>query len=223
MDRSDPAYRGQADYNQAFLRVYDKLVLGVFARFAWRWDTAEHVRVYREHIRPNHLDVGPGTGYFIDHAGLPDGSSVTILDPNPNVLKFVAHRLRRLSVTAVQADVLKPLPTAGPFNSAALSGVIHCLPGPMANKAPAIEHIARVLAPDGVFFGATILGRSAAQTRFGRALLAMVNRRGTFDNLDDTANELRDILQRSFRDVRVDVDGASATFVARQPLGSHEA
>jgi SAM-dependent methyltransferase len=222
MDRSDPAYRGQADYsNPGFLRVYDRLVLGLFARFAWRWSTSEHVRVYREHIRPNHLDVGPGTGYFIELAGLPDGSRVTILDPNPTVLEFVTRRLRRLNVTPVQADVLKPLPTPGPFSSAALSGVIHCLPGPMAKKAPAIEHIARVLAPDGVFFGATILGRSASHTRFGRALLQAVNRRGTFDNLDDSASELREILERSFRDVRLDVAGGSATFVAKEPVAEH--
>jgi len=220
MDSSDPAYRGQADYNPFFLRVYDRLVLGFFARFAWRFPTADHVRLYREHIRPNHLDVGPGTGYFIDQAGLPDGSSVTIVDPNTHVLEFVTNRLRRLSVTAVQGDVLKPLPMSGPFSSAALSGVIHCLPGPMAKKAPAIEHVARLLAPDGVFFGATVLGRSAQQTGFGRALLGMVNRRGTFDNLDDSAAELREILGRSFGDVRVDVAGANATFVARQPLAA---
>lgn len=215
MDRTDPAYQGQADYNRVFLRIYDRLVLGLFARFVWRMSTADHVRLYREHIRPNHLDVGPGTGYFLERAGLADGSKVTILDPNPNVLAHVTRRLRRLDVTAVQADVLKPLPTPGPFNSAALSFVLHCLPGPMDSKAVAIENIARVLEPDGVLFGITILGPSARHTRLGRALLGMLNRRGTFSNLDDTEAGLREILQRSFRDVRVETAGVTATFVAQ--------
>ena len=171
MDRDDPAYRGQADYSPGFLRIYDGLVLGLFARFVWRMSTGDLVRLYREQIRPNHLDVGPGTGYFLEHAGLPDGSRVTIVDPNPNVLRHVTRRLERLDVTAVEADVLKPLPTPGPFASAALSGVIHCLPGPMERKAVAVEHIARVLAPDGVFFGHTILGQSATTRDWADASL----------------------------------------------------
>ncbi len=217
IDRDDPAYPGQADYNPVFLRIYDRLVLGLFARFVWRMSTPDHVRVYREHIRPNHLDVGPGTGYFLDRAGLADGSRVTILDPNANVLAHVTRRLSRLDVTAVQADVLKPLPTPGPFESAALSGVLHCLPGPMDSKAAAIEHIARVLAPGGVLFGHTILGPSAGHNRLGRAFLRGLNRRGTFGNTDDTEAGLREILRRSFRDVRVTTVGVTATFVAREP------
>lgn len=217
MDRADPAYRGQADYNRMFLGIYDRLILGLFARFVWRMSTSDHVRLYREHIRPNHLDVGPGTGYFLDRAGLPDGSPITILDPNANVLDHVARRLRRLGVTAVQADVLKPLPTSGPFSSAALSGVLHCLPGPMDRKAAAIENIARVLAPDGVLFGMTILGSSAPHTRLGRAILPILNRRGTFSNLGDTQAGLREILEHSFLNVQVETVGVTATFVAKTP------
>jgi SAM-dependent methyltransferase len=217
MDRSDPAYRGQADYSAGFLRLYDLLVLGLFTRFMWRVSTADHVRLYREQIRPNHLDVGPGTGYFLDRAELPATTNVTVLDPNPNVLRHVTRRLRPLDIKAVQADVLKPLPIAGPFDSAGLSFVLHCLPGPMERKAPAIENIARVLAPDGVLFGGTILGRSARHTRLGRAFLQLVNRRGAFDNLDDTEAGIRAILQQSFDDVDLSTEGGAAIFVARKP------
>jgi SAM-dependent methyltransferase len=221
MDRDDPAYRGQADYSPVLLRLYDPLVLGPITRYVWRYPTALHMRLYRMHIRPNHLDVGPGTGYCIEHAGLPDGSKVTILDPNPNVLRYVTSRLRRLDVTAVEADVLKPLPTPGPFVSAALSFVLHCLPGPMERKAAAIENVARVLAPDGVLFGSSVLGRSARHTRLGRAFLWAFNRRGAFDNLDDTDAGLRDILGRSFRKVELQTVGGIAVFVATDPSVSN--
>ena len=221
MDRNDPAYRGQSDYGRVLLRLYDPLVLGPIARFVWRFPTAEHVRLYRRHIRPNHLDVGPGTGYFLAHAGLPDNSKVTILDPNPNVLRHVTGRLRGLDVTAVQADVLKPLPTPGPFDSAALSLVLHCLPGPMERKALAIANVARVMAPDGVLFGASVLGRSARHTRLGRAFLWAFNKRGAFGNLDDTEAGLREILERSFRHVSLETVGGTAVFVATDPVASN--
>jgi SAM-dependent methyltransferase len=222
VDRNDPAYRGQADYGRVLLRLYDPLVLGPIARFVWRFPTDEHVELYRKHIRPNHLDVGPGTGYFLEHAGLPSGSKVTILDPNANVLRHVKDRLRDLDVTAVQADVLKPLPTLGPFNSAALSLVLHCLPGPMERKALAIANVARVMAPDGVLFGATVLGRSARHTRLGRAFLWAFNKRGAFGNLDDTEAGLRDILERSFRRVTMETVAGTAIFVAEGAVESNQ-
>ena len=214
MDRNDPAYRGQSDYSPALLRLYDPLVLGPISRFVWRFTMEEHGHFYPENIRPNHLDVGPGTGYFLEHAGLPDGSKVTILDPNPNVLRHVKRRLRRLDVTAVQADVLKPFPMLGPFDSVGLSMVLHCLPGPMERKALAIENIARVMAPGGVLFGGSVLGTSAPHTRLGRAFLWAFNRRGTFSNLDDTEGGLHDILGRSFHNVELETFGGIAVFVA---------
>ena len=47
--------------------------------------------------------MGPGTGYFIERAGLPAGSPVTLLDPNPNVLAHAGRRLKGLAVTTVEA------------------------------------------------------------------------------------------------------------------------
>jgi SAM-dependent methyltransferase len=217
VDRNDPAYKGQADYSELLLRLYDPLVLGPIARHVWRIRREQMLHPYRQYIRPNHLDVGPGTGYFLEHAGLPAGSPVTILDPNPNVLRHVTRRLRDLEVTAVQADVLKPLPVAGPFASAALGAVLHCLPGPLDRKAVAIVNIARVLAPDATLFGATVLGVSARHTRLGRAFLAAFNRRGAFDNLDDTEEGIAEILRASFEDVTIETIGGVALFTATRP------
>jgi SAM-dependent methyltransferase len=215
MDRDDPAYRGQSDYTRPLLKLYDPLVLGPVARFVWRCPTARLVEGYRRHIRDRHLDVGPGTGYFIEQSGLPGGSRVTILDPNPNVLDHASRRLRRLDVTAVEADVLKPLPVDGPFDSAALHLVIHCLPGPLPRKAPAVANVAAVLAPTGVLFGASVLGTFGPQTWLSRRVLRAFNRRGAFDNLDDTEAGLREILAASFEDVQLETVGSIAIFVAR--------
>ena len=218
MDRNDPAYRGQSDYNELLLRLYDPLVLGPISRYVWRAPSEEMIRRYRQYARPDHLDVGPGTGYFIERAGLPAGSKVTILDPNRTVLRHVSRRLRDLEVTAVEADVLKPLPVVGPFSSAGFNAVLHCLPGPLERKAVAVANIATVLAPDATLFGATVLGRSARHTRAGRAFLWAFNRRGAFDNLDDTEDGIAEILRRSFREVSIETLGGLALFAATGPL-----
>ena len=117
MDPDDPAYAGQREYGPAFLRIYDPLILGVFSPLVWRCPTTRLVEGYRKHVGPRHLDVGPGTGYFLERAGLADRSLVTLLDPNRNVLDHASRRLRRLDVTTIEADVLKPLPVEGPFDT----------------------------------------------------------------------------------------------------------
>ena len=217
MDRDDPAYRGQRDYTRLLLNLYDPLVLGPIARFVWRCPTTGLVERYRRHARDRHLDVGPGTGYFLEQSGLPAGSRVTILDPNTNVLRHVSGRLRSLDVTAVEADVLKPLPVDGPFDSAALHLVIHCLPKPLARKADAVANVAAVLAPTGVLFGASVLGTSGHHTRVARGVLRLFNRQGGFDNLDDTEEGLREILGASFEHVELETIGSAAIFAATNP------
>jgi SAM-dependent methyltransferase len=217
MDRSDPAYKGQRDYNALLLAAYDPLVLGPIARYVWRCPATRLVELYRQHIRNRHLDVGPGTGYFIEHAGLPSGSQVTVVDPNRNVLRHVSRRLRSLEVTAVEADVLKPLPLNGPFDSAALHLVIHCLPRPPARKAAAVADVAAVLAPSGVLVGASVLGTSGHHSRAARAVLRAFNWQGGFDNLGDTEDWLRDTLGASFERVELETIGSIAVFAASRP------
>ncbi len=161
--------------------------------------------------------MGPGTGYFLERAGLPEGTPVTLLDPNPNVLDHASRRLVRLACVTVEADVLKPLPMDGPFDSAAMNGVIHCLPGPLSRKAGAVANVAAVLSPSGVFFGSTILGTSGRHNWLARRVLERNNQRGTFDNLQDSEDGLREVLEGSFERVDLATVGSMAIFAATNP------
>jgi hypothetical protein len=87
----------------------------------------------------------------------------------------------------------------------------------MSRKAPAVANVAAVLAPDGVLFGATVLGTTGPQTRLSRLVLSAFNRQGGFDNLDDTADGLREILAASFEHVDIDMVGSVAIFAATTP------
>ena len=70
MDRNDPAYNGQTRLQRGSCSTpYDPLVLGPIARFVWRCPTSRLLERYRRHIRARHLDVGPGTGYFLERRG----------------------------------------------------------------------------------------------------------------------------------------------------------
>jgi len=217
MERSDPSYKGQSGYNPALLAIYDVWVLKFMAPRVWKCPIRPAISRYRRYIGPRHIDVGPGTGYFIEHAAPPLGTEITLLDPNPHVLKRASKRLAAWAPVAVEADVMKPLPVEGRYDSAALSFVLHCLRGPMSNKATAIRNVADVLTADGVLFGGTVLGTRERHTRSARAFLWAFNKEGGFDNRDDTAEGLHEILDASFRQLAIERCGSAVLFTASGP------
>ena len=221
--RSDPAYRAQQEYTPAFLRVYDVVVLGAFCRALWRSPASRVVADYERLVCRRHLEIGPGTGYFLDKARLPDALELTLADPNPAVLEYAARRLARYTPTTVELDVRKPMSVNGPYDSVGMNGVLHCLPGPIARKASAVQSVAAVLADGGVLFGSTIVVDAPAHTPLSRALIRSNNRRGIFGNESDTLPAIRSLFDAEFQDVDVQLRGTMAVFTARAPrrAGTH--
>ncbi len=217
LDPREPGYKGFKDYTPRFLGVYDRWIWFMAPR-VWKTRAEPGLELYRRHMGHRHLDVGPGTGWFIVERRPPEDTEITLVDPNPNVLEHCAETLSIWEPELVQANVLDPLPVEGPFDSAALAHVIHCLPGPMTAKARAIENIAAVLADSGVLFGGTVLGLSAGHSWSARMFLHLFNLQGGFDNRDDDVDGLRTMLEGSFHDVEVTIPSASiAYFVASRP------
>ena len=102
MDRDDPSYRGKAGYTPFLLAIYDAWVIGFMTRAVWRTPIAPFVEAYRTHVGRRHLDVGPGTGWLISRSEPPPGTEVTLLDPNPNVLRVASRRLASMDPVTVR-------------------------------------------------------------------------------------------------------------------------
>lgn len=214
--RSSGDDAGHRTYTPGFLRVYDPVVLGFYSNVVWRSPVRELTALYRRAMGRRHLDVGPGTGYFLKRSAQ-QGASLTLLDPNPHVLSYASRRLADWTPTTVEADVLQPLPVEGPFESAALTYVLHCLPGPEERKAAAVRNVAAVLHDEGVLFGATVLGERRLHTALSRPVLRYLNDRGIFANLGDTEEGLRHALEDSFAEVHMAIKGSVMTFTAVRP------
>jgi SAM-dependent methyltransferase len=218
LEPTDPGYRGQADYTPGFLAVYDALVLGVFNRLVWRCPTAEILGLYEEHVAGDHLDAGPGTGWYLDHCVFAEPPrTITLLDANPDVLSFAARRLARYGPRVHQANLLRPQVglEPGSFDSIALTHVLHCLPGTITQKSAVLRHLSILLRPGGCIFGSTILNDGVPHTPASRALLRFLNERGVFGNCDDDLVALAHALGSRFAEHQIRVCGSVALFVAR--------
>jgi SAM-dependent methyltransferase len=217
--------RGAGIYSKPVLSVYDLLVVRLSNSLAWRCPSRLMLDQYDRYLGQEHLDVGPGTGWYLVHARLPERASITLMDLNENSLEHAGSRLSdtpsahpRPATRAVAGNVLEPLPESlGRFDSIAANYLFHCVPGTWESKGQAFGHLAARLSDDGVLFGSTILGSGVEHNLGGKGLMALYNRMGIFHNRDDDEAGLRGALERHFGRVHVEVVGTVALFRASQP------
>lgn len=217
---SEDSAAGAAIYTPFVLGYYDEVIHGFNLPVLWGCRSARVQRLYDEWASPNHLDVGVGTGLCLDRCRFRERPRrIVLLDLNENSLAHTARRIARYRPEVRHADVMAPLdPAPAAFDSVGLSLLLHCLPGPMENKARAFDHVAAVMKPGAVLFGATLVGRGVRVPWLSRQVLRVLNRRRIFSNQQDDPASLRSALERRFRSVQVDVAGLMALFVARAPL-----
>jgi ubiquinone/menaquinone biosynthesis C-methylase UbiE len=121
---------GYAVYSRSVLAIYDFLVLGASCRYVWRCPARLIVDFFDLHVSANHLDVGVGTGFFLERCSFPSAKPrLGLMDVNPNCLAAAARRVSRYVPEIYRANVLEPLRLdAAKFDSASLSLLLHCLP-----------------------------------------------------------------------------------------------
>lgn len=209
---------GQAIYTRPILALYDWLVIGISNRFIWKCPTRALLEMYQRHITSNHLEVGVGTGYFLDHCRFPTANPrLVLMDLNPNCLDVTAKRLSRYRPVCIRANILEPIPFQGePFDSLGINYVLHCLPGTMRTKAAAFRNLSALLRPGGVLFGSTLLSRGVEVGFLARQLLRRYNAKGFMCNAEDSLDDLTAILHEQFAEVTVTPIGCAGVFVARK-------
>ncbi|GAA2483439.1 class I SAM-dependent methyltransferase [Streptomyces gobitricini] len=205
-----------AVYTPAVLKLYDAAVLGAVCSLVWRCPRREMLSLYERNLSARHLEVGPGTGYFLDRSPAPvPEPRLTLLDLNPQVLATARRRLARYSPAVRCGNVLEPLELdGGPFSSVALNFVLHCLPCPATEKGAVFDHLLPHMAPGARVFGSTVLAHGVHHTPLSRHHLRTLARHGVLHAGDDSLELLRAALESRFDHCRIRTRGAVALFEA---------
>ena len=209
---------GQAVYSPLVLRIYDLWVVRFSCSFVWRCPARTMLAHYERHIGDVHLDVGVGTGYFLDHVRFDAKSpEITLFDLNENSLRATAARIARYAPASVRGDVLEPneLPRRH-YDSVGMSFLFHCLPNGGAGKWRALDHVAPTLKETGTLFGSTIVAPWPHPHQ--RWLAGVYNDKGIFSNRNDSAELLRSELAKRFAEIELKQVGSVALFAARGPV-----
>ncbi len=209
---------GHTIYNRALLSIYDLCVLGFLCRFMWRCPSSHLLALYNQHITSNHLDIGVGTGHFLTNCNFPSNTPrIALIDLNPNSLDVTKKRLSRYTPVTYRRDILEPINIdTEPFDSVAINGLLHCLPGTLRTKSVVFDHIKPLLNPGGVIFGCTILNKGVNKSRPAQWTMNLLNRKKVFTNLEDGLEDLREELSQRFQNYDVQVIGCMALFWARK-------
>jgi SAM-dependent methyltransferase len=211
-----PVTVGSAVYSAPLLAFYNAGVLIFNNRYVWRCPRERLLQHYDKHISCHHLDIGPGTGWYLEHSTFPcDDPDVTLLDLNTGSLQKTAAKLRTIRPKILQANVFDPI--AGQFDSIAANYVLHCLPGGWRQKSPAISHIAQALSPTGTFFGSTIISEGAQHNSLARMTMTLYNAVGIFHNKGDDLAGLQTLLDDNFERTTIEIIGSVAVFSAANP------
>jgi ubiquinone/menaquinone biosynthesis C-methylase UbiE len=211
------AAAGHALYSKLFLSVYDVVALGFNCRFVWRCPSNHMLDLYNLHVSANHLDIGVGTGYFVDRCTFPRlDPRIALMDPNLNCLEVAGKRLRRYAPETYVRSVLEPITIDAPaFDSISMLNVLHCLPGNMNTKGVALGNVKALLNPGGVLFGSTILGKGVKMNLPARYVTWVNCRMGSMSHKEDDLEGLQAALEAHFAESSVEVIGSVALFRAR--------
>ena len=205
---------GQAVYTKSLLSFYDLIVVNISNSYIWKCSSSLIEAHYNACVSHNHLDVGVGTGYFLDRCRFPsDNPRVALMDLNRNSLEYTARRLARYHPETYQQNVLEEISAPiRPFDSVGTNYLLHCLPGNITDKAVVFDFLKSLMNSGARVFGSTILHSGVERSWLAKMLMALYNRKGIFSNTRDSLEGLRSALSQRFDKVTIEVVGCVALY-----------
>ena len=193
MNNTKSVKAGQAVYSKTVLSIYDLWVLGFSNSFLWQCPTKLLRKEFVRNVTNNHLDldVGVGTGYYLDKCLNNTERRLALLDLNPNSLESTASRVSRFEPEIYRANILDTLDLqCNKFDSISMNYLLHCLPGSLKKKSLVFKGLRPYLNDNGIIFGSTILGKGVEIGYLARKLMSIYNQKGIFDNHQDSLSVL---------------------------------
>jgi hypothetical protein len=205
-------------YSKWGLPFYDALIVCGLAPRVWSCPPEAFLNHYDQHVTANHADVGVGTGFFLDRCefrtALP---RLALIDLQANCLAHTARRLARYRPETYIRDACQPIHGIRPFDSIALGGILHCLPGDMRSKGRVFDHVLGIARPNARIFGYTLVNDAIPDRLSRRLAWRLLHELRVINCVNDSARDLISVLSSRFTSYRVELIGCFAFFEVTAP------
>lgn len=206
---------GQLFFSVMNHRLYDRGLYGLVTGRIWRCPTERLLDNYADNISHSHLEIGVGSGYFLERTLCADFiRRLVLLDLNRRGLMQAAARLRAYAPQVWHQNIDQPLPTGSGFLSVGMNYVLHCIPGTFRSNRRLFGNVHSALHKGGVFFGATLVRHSFRRAPWSWLMMRLLNLVGIFNNTLHSASELKEVMESLFREVEISMVGSAAVFRA---------
>ena len=173
------------------LRYYDFFVNEINCKFVWNCHKENIEKLYKKNIRKNHLEIGPGTGYFIKNYKF---NNLTLVDINDDILKYnlkqqplTKYIRQNLFIKDEKINLLN-------YSSVGVNCVLHCVPGKLEDKMNNL--IQSFNDKDIIIFGGTVVN-DPSNNYFTNIQLKILNKYGIFHNKNDYTENLIHFLKKN--------------------------
>ena len=181
------------------IKKYDRLVNEINCEKVWGCKKKYIIDNYNRNINSNHLEIGPGTGYFLKKQNLDVNlNKLTLIDINKNILDYSKNNLQS---EYSDIDILShnlftsKIPTDIKFNSVGINYVLHCVPGNLQTKLDKL--ISNLGNNEYNLFGASVICDSININLLAEYEIIFLNAFGIFNNNYDTYEELNEYLNNT--------------------------
>lgn len=209
-------HAGQKIYTRITLRLYNFVVLFFNNTFVWKCKTTELLKLYSDNVSLNHLDIGVGSGYYLNklHSKI---KKVILMDLNLDCLRYVKNLLKNKDVSIYQVDILENIEEKffSKFDSISCNYLIHCLPD-NGSKEIVFKNIAKILKSDGVAFGSAIINKY--DSKLAIKIANKFNSKGIFDNENDSYESIEKYISNNFQKYSIKKIGSVCVYTMSQPI-----
>ena len=197
--------------NKFVIKNYDFIVNNLNCKYVWKCDQKNIANMYKKNITSNHIEIGPGTGYFLKNYKF---NNLTLIDVNKDILLECENNLKSncKNINIINKNIFNKNNQIelNNYNSIGLNYVLHCVPNKLSDS---LDNLRNNIISDSNLnlFGSTVI---PPNNIYNLATLEIyfLNKLKIFNNINHSDSELRKYVKNNFNKFNIIKEGHSLLF-----------
>ena len=200
----------KSKFNNFVLKNYDFFVNHINCKYVWRCDQQNITNKYNRNISKNHIEIGPGTGYFLKDY---EFNNLTLIDVNTNILSECKKNLEKncKNINIINTNVFEKNNkiAVNHCESVGLNYVLHCVPN---NLSISINNLVNNIPKKNYqLFGSTVI---PPENKYNLANLEIfiLNKMKIFNNKKHSEEDISSYINKNFHKNKINKIGHNLLF-----------